>query len=136
MRDWHRAGTSGSNRIAVLLLMQILLLGFVVYLTRRNPALLAAGIFAFAYTLALINRLFEINNLTRQVEEAILNASPMMSMLHEDIEIQDKPDASELHVKHGTIHIKDISFSYPENTQNGIVFNHFSLAVQPGEKLA
>lgn len=135
IRDWRRAGISGSNRIGALLFMQILLLGFVVYLTRRNPALLAAGIFAFAYTLALINRLFEINNLTRQVEESILNASPMMAMLRESIEIQDAPDAGELRVRHGAIDIKDISFTYPENTQNGIVFNHFSLSVKPGEKI-
>lgn len=135
VRDWRRAGVSGANRITALLGMQVVLLMFIVYLTKRNPELLAAGIFAFAYTLALINRLFEINNLTRQIEESLLNASPIVAMLREDIEIVDKPDAKKLRVSKGLVTVADISFTYPENTQNGIVFNHFSLEVKPGEKI-
>ncbi len=135
VRDWRRAGISGSNRIAALLGMQIVLLLFVVHLTKRDPSLLAAGIFALAYTLALINRLFEINNLTRQIEESILNASPMAAMLRENIEIVDTPVASKLKVKKGGLNVQDISFAYPENTQNAVVFKNFSLSVLPGEKI-
>ena len=135
MRDWRRAGSSGANRIGALLAMQLVLLAFVVYLTRRNPDVLAAGIFAFAYTLTLINRLFEINNLTRQVEESLLNASPMVAMLRESVEITDQPNAKKLQVKKGEINIHNIAFAYPENTQNGTVFQDFSLNVKPGEKI-
>lgn len=135
IRDWQRAGNSGANRIGALLVMQLLLLMFVVYLTRRNPEVLAAGIFAFAYTLTLINRLFEINSLTRQVEESLLNASPMIAMLRESVEITDKPGAKVLHVKKGEITISSIAFTYSENIQNGTVFTKFSLAVKPGEKI-
>ena len=37
VRDWRRAGVSGANRIAALLGMQVILLMFIVYLTKRDP---------------------------------------------------------------------------------------------------
>lgn len=135
IRDWSRAGNSGNTRIAALLVMQLLLLVFIAHLTRRDPAVLAAGIFAFTYTLSLVNRLFDINNLTRQFEEAVLHAVPMMDMLREDIEITDKPGASTLKVTKGDLAIQHVAFTYPENTQNGTVFADFSLDVKPGEKI-
>ncbi|MGH7158213.1 MAG: ABC transporter ATP-binding protein [Candidatus Saccharimonadales bacterium] len=135
IRDWQRAGRSGAHRIGALLAMQLVLLLFVVYLTRRNPGVLAAGIFAFAYTLALINRLFEINSLTRQVEESLLNASPMTAILREAVEITDAPGAKKLRVTKGEVTISDIEFAYPENIQNGTVFSNFTLQINPGEKV-
>ncbi len=134
-RDWTRAGRSGNNRVGALLAMQVVLLAFVAWLVSRNPATLAAGIFAFAYTLNLTTRLFDINNLTRQVEEALLNAAPMVAMLREDIEIKDRPKAKQLLVHQGQIDITNIGFVYPENTSSAEVFANFNLAVQPGEKI-
>jgi ABC-type multidrug transport system fused ATPase/permease subunit len=56
-------------------------------------------------------------------------------MLRESVEISDKPGAKTLHVKKGEVAINDIAFTYPENTQNGTVFTHFSLRIKPGEKI-
>jgi ATP-binding cassette subfamily B protein len=135
VRDWSRAGRSGSNRAAALLLMQFCMIVYIIYLTRGNPAMLATGIFAFTYTLTLSNRLFEINNLTRQVEECFLQASPMTQMLKESVEIQDSKNAKQLRVTKGRIEVENVFFTYPEQVNGAVVFEGFSLSVKPGEKI-
>jgi ATP-binding cassette, subfamily B, bacterial len=135
VRDWQRAARSANKRAAVLLLLQFGMILLIIKLTRDSPAILAAGIFAFTYTLTLSNRLFEINTLTRQIEEAFLNASPMTAMLLEAVEIQDKPDAGTLTVPRGRIDVTDMSFAYPEKANDTAVFSKLNLTIQPGEKI-
>lgn len=135
INDWQRAGKSGNNRMAALVAMQFGLMLIIVQLTRSDPSVLATGIFAFTYTFMLTNRLFEIDNMTRQLEEAFLNASPMTKMLLEEIEIEDAAGAKQLEVSKGAIELRKVSFAYPDNSQNGAVFDDFSLSVKPGEKI-
>lgn len=135
IHDWQRAGKSGNNRMTVLLATQFTMMLLIIHLTRANPELLATGIFAFTYTMLLTNRLFEINTLIRQMEEAMLMAAPTTSVLHEIVEIQDNPGAGELVANKGKIEMSGISFAYPDNAGNGAVFEQFNLTVQPGEKV-
>lgn len=135
VRDWQRAGRSGSNRSAALLAMQFCMFLLIVHLTRQNPALLATGIFAFTYTLTLTNRLFEINNLTRQIEEAFLNAAPVTKLLQQEVEIEDHPGAKPAIISKGQIDISNINFAYQNNTAQGDVFEDLSLHIKPGEKV-
>lgn len=135
LSDWARAGRNGNNRIAVLLFGVVILLVLLNYLTQNNPAAIGVGIFAFTYTFTLILRLFEINNITRLLEESFLNARPITEMLLEPIEIQDKPDASELIVGRGEVILKDISFHYEDNSSKEKIFEHFNLMIRPGERI-
>jgi ATP-binding cassette, subfamily B, bacterial len=135
IRDWGWAGRSGNNRMAVLLVMQFLMILLIIRLTRANPEMLATGIFAFTYTFMLTNKLFEINALTRIIDESLMHAAPVTNMLREDIEIKDKPGAAVLQVPHGALAFNDVYFAYPDNTQNGAVFAGLSLSVKPGERI-
>ena len=54
-----------------------------------------------------------------------------MKTLGKPIEIQDKPDATELKVPHGEISFENVSFAY--NDKN--VIDHFNLTIKPGEKI-
>lgn len=134
-KDWQRAGRSSNKRMAFLLGSQFFLMLLVIHLTKTNPALLSAGIFAFTYTFMLTNRLFELTTLIRQIEEALMQAAPMTEMLQEKIEIKDKPDAKELSVTKGIVNIRNMFFSYPDEASENAVFENFSLAVKPGEKI-
>lgn len=135
IRDWQRAGRSGSNRIAFLLFMLVLLLVLVHSLSTNNATTLSAGIFAFTYTLNLIIRLFDINAITRQIEEAFLQASPMTRILLEPNEVQDLPNASVLNVSHGEIVFDNIQFHYREGKHHQGVFSGLHIAIKPGEKV-
>lgn len=133
--DWQRAGRSGNDRIGFLLLMLILLLVLISRLAADNTALIGIGIFAFTYTLNLIIRLFDINTITRQIEEAYLQASPMTTILLEDNEITDSPDATDLTVSKGAISFNDVTFYYQEGAHSQGIFKNLSFDIAAGERV-
>ncbi len=135
IRDWQRGSRSGNDRMAVLLVMQFCMIMLLIHLSHSHPDILATGIFAFTYTFTLTNRLFDINTLTRQIEDSFLGATPMTKMLLEDVEISDKPNAKRLKVSHGAIDLRSVSFAYKEKTIEQEVFENFTLRVAPGEKV-
>jgi ATP-binding cassette, subfamily B, bacterial len=135
LSDWILANHSNSSRMATLLVFQVGFLALVIYLVRRDPGLLSVGIFAFTYTFMLIQRLFDINMLTRQIEEALLQASPMIGIYLQDVEIKDKPGAPDLRIKAGGIELRNVSFTYAGDGGAGEVFQNLSLTVRPGEKI-
>ncbi len=134
-KDWQRSVTSESERMGVLLLMQLCLLVVLIWLTAHDPHTLTAGIFAFTYTLTLINRFFTINTLVRQIEEAFLQASPMTELLEESIEITDLPEAQPLVVRDGEIVCHDVRFQYADAPSEDYVFDGLNLHIKPGEKI-
>ncbi len=135
VRDWQRSARSGSDRMVLLLFMQFSTLLILIHLSHSDPMILATGIFAFTYTFNLTNRLFDINNMIRQVEESFLKAAPMTKMLHEKIEITDKADAKDLNISTGDIEFRNVTFAYKEKNGDQEVFNNFNMHVKPGEKV-
>jgi len=135
IRDWVRSIKSGTMRIGVLLVLQIGLIAFITHLYSQDSGVLGVGIFAFVYTITLINRLFDITTLILTIEEALLDASTMTRILMEDFEITDKPNAPDLAVRNGAISLKNISFSYPDSNANDTVFECLSLDIEPGQKV-
>lgn len=137
VRDWQRAGLSGNTRMAFLLVSLLGLL-LVVYLfvdLGKNSGGLATSIFAFSYTMTLIMRLFDINNLTRQVEEAFLQASPMTHILLEETEIKDTSKAVRLDVTKGAVDFQNVSFAYTDSSSGEKVFSKLDLHIRPGERV-
>lgn len=135
VKDWYKAGVSGNNRAAALLGMLILLIVLIRHVSQTNPDVLAIGIFAFTYTFTLLIRLFDINGLTRQIEESILQAAPMTQILLEPTEIIDQPLATELTVSQGLVEFNNVQFQYIEKQSKQAVFEGLSLTVKPGEKV-
>lgn len=135
MNDWLHTVTNENERVGVLLLMQIVLLLVLIKITAHKPHLLATGIFAFTYTLTLISRFFTINTMARQIEEAFLQASPMIELLNEPIEVVDRPNATALVVKAGEIQCRNVSFHYPDSDTNDNVFENLNLVIEPGQKI-
>lgn len=135
LKDWRRAAISGNNRISFLIIMVVFLLLLVRHTAQANPAMLSTGIFAFTYTFTLIMRLFEINTLTRQVEESFLQATPIMQNLLEDDEIADIPDAQDLAISAAEISVRSVGFTYADDTGNQEVFHDLNLLFKSGEKV-
>jgi ATP-binding cassette subfamily B protein len=133
--DWQRTTTNETERMGVLMLIQIILLGALIKLSANDPHLLTTGIFAFTYTLTLINRFAGVNTMARQLEDSLLQASPMSGLLLQDIEITDAPDAAKLRVKHGEIICKDVDFRYDDAASKEHVFKNLNLHITPGEKI-
>ncbi|HSX06563.1 MAG TPA: ABC transporter ATP-binding protein [Candidatus Saccharimonadia bacterium] len=135
IRDWQHSVTSENERIGLLLFTQIALVFGLIILTARNRSLLAGGIFAFTYTLTIINRFFTVNTMTRQIEEAFLNASPMTVILSQEPEISDTPDATQLTITEGAIDCTNVSFHYSDAKSTDKIFENLNLHIKPGEKI-
>jgi ATP-binding cassette subfamily B protein len=135
LHDWHELAKDGSWRIAGLLAFEIIFIVVAIHQVRQNPDLLATGIFAFSYTITLTNRLFQIGNMARQVEESLLSAEPITLMLQETVEITDAKDAAELSVKEGTVNFNNVRFRYNDNPDGRAVFPNLTLSIEPGEKI-
>ncbi|HET8671957.1 MAG TPA: ABC transporter ATP-binding protein [Candidatus Saccharimonadales bacterium] len=135
IRDWTWAARSGNTRIAVLLAFQLALVLLLVRLVGEDPSLLGIGIFAFSFTITLSLRLFEVNAMLRQIEEGLLMASPLTTIIEETPEIRDVPEAKPLRVKKGEIICKDVTFNYQDNTSGQAVFSNLNLTVKAGEKI-
>jgi ATP-binding cassette subfamily B protein len=133
--DWRLMSIRGNARLIILFVFQAAFVLVTIWLVRRNPALLGMGIFAFTLTVTLSNRLFEVNLLIRNVEEALLQAAPMTNIILETPEILDRPDAEKLRVTGGHIVLQDVTFGYQDNDSNQAVFSHLSLDIKPGEKV-
>ncbi len=133
--DWTRTVADENRRVSLVVVLQILLVFMLIKLVNDDPAILSTGIFAFTYTITLLGRFFEINSLVRQVDEAILNASPMAEILLQPIEIIDAHDAKNLEVSDGKVDIRNMHFAYPGSKNGDKVFDDFSLHIEPGEKI-
>ena len=135
IEDWSSGARAGNNRIAGLLVFQLLFAVVIIHVVQRDPSLLAIGIFAFSYSITLSNNLFSINNVIRQVEDAFLQASPMVEVLLSTPAIQDKPGSTELYATKGAIEFNDVTFSYMDSDSQESVFNNLNLSIAAGEKI-
>lgn len=134
LTDWKWTSTRGNNRMWLLAASQALLVVVLIYLVKRDPSLLGMGIFAFSFTVTLSNRLFEINFLIRNIEEALLQASPMTAISGVTPETQDAPQATALRVEGGTISLQSVGFAYSD-AKDTPVFSDLSLDIAAGEKI-
>jgi ATP-binding cassette subfamily B protein len=79
LADWQTTARTGNNRMSLLLVSQLVLLLIVARLSTTNPDILGTGFFAFTYVFVITYRLFDLNTMTRQIEESLLNASRPIS---------------------------------------------------------
>ena len=134
IRDWRELSVNGNTRLFILVAFQAVMVFLIIKLVQQNHALLGVGIFAFSFSVTLSNRLFEINLLIRNVEEAFLQASPMTAYIIESPEVRDARGAKKLAVRGGGVAFSDLSFAYQDDDAK-MVFSHLDLAIAPGEKV-
>lgn len=133
--DWTSGAIVGNNRIIGLLCFQVLFAFIIIHLVKDDPSLLATGIFAFTYSVTLSNNLFTVNAIIRQIEDALVQAAPMMEVLHNTPSIQDAPNSTSLSVSKGGIDFTNVTFSYQDSSSQEAVFDKLNLTIKPGEKI-
>lgn len=135
IHDWRRAVSHSNIRNGTVILTQLVMIFILIQLVRHDPSLLATGIFAFSYTLTLSTRIFDLNLISRQIEESFLQAQPMTQMLMEPLEIVDSFDAQDLHIRHGNVAFENVRFNYHDGAQDTSVFNDLSIHIEPGQMI-
>jgi ATP-binding cassette subfamily B protein len=133
--DWSFTARSGAVRMGALLAMQIGFIAYVGFLVKRDPSILAIGIFSFSYMLTLTSRLFEVGSMIRNTEEAFLAAASMTEIILQDVEITDAPHAKNLKVTNGALDLHKVRFAYHDGSSNENVFKNLTLSIPAGQKV-
>jgi ATP-binding cassette subfamily B protein len=69
----------------------------------------------------------------RNIKQSLTDMEQMFSLLEEDTEVADPPDAEELRVEGGEVIFDDVSFSYRSDRE---ILKHVSFKVAPGKTVA
>lgn len=135
LKDWSSTARSGSLRMGILLAMQVVFIAYVAFLIKKNPSILAIGIFSFTYTISLTSKLFEVGTMIRNIEESFLQSASMTEILLQDTEILDVKNAQPLIIKKASIDLSHVSFAYKDSSQHEDVFNKLNLHIPAGQRV-
>lgn len=133
--DWSATARFGSLRMGILLVLQVLFVIFLALYIQENPDSLGIGIFAFTYTLTIINRLFDIGTFIRTIEETFVHTATMTEVIMQHPDIVDKPNAKDILIKKGSVDFNNVTFGYQEGDQQQEVFEEMTLNIPAGQKI-
>lgn len=85
------------------------------------------------YTLNIARRLWDLNNLIRNMNRIFGDARDMTNILQIPPEVDDAPGAAKLRAIKGAINFQSIVFSYKDNDET--LFDKLSFSIKPGEKV-
>jgi len=86
-----------------------------------------------SYTASVGQRLWEFQNVLRQYNRAMGDASDMVKILQIKPEIKDPENPEKAHIVRGSIDFQDVTFTYGENKKP--LFDKLTLRIKPGEKI-
>lgn len=134
LRDWTHVGISGTLRMTILLILQLAFIWVLSKTIMNDPSKLGIGIYAFTYSLSMLNKLFDLGTLIRNGEESLLSASTMTKYLLEPPEVTDQTDAKNLKITNGAIKVDHLDFRYPDQPDEPI-FDGLSVEIPPGQRV-
>ena len=105
-----------------------------VYLYSGGLISIAALIFTITYLGRISGSLYAISGVIRTVEQTLLDAARITDLIVKTPDVQDEPDAANLHVDTATIHLDNVSYRYPDS-KNLAVFEDLSLNIPHGESV-
>ena len=133
-RDFALVNWLSSQLIQLSLAMQILFVLIMIYFVRSGSISISVAIFSITYLIRFATELFGIGGMMNQIENALIDAAPMMTILHEAPEVNDAPRATQLLVDKAEINFTEVDFAYQENAGQNVL-SHLDLHIKPGEKI-
>lgn len=115
------------------IIIELGIMGAAVYLYQRGSLTVGDFVLFQAYISTIVTQVWAIGRVLRGGYSALADAHEMVEILEKPYDIQDIPNAQDLHVSHGEIIFKDVSFAFNETRT---VFKNLSFAIAPQEKIA
>lgn len=100
----------------------------------RGKSLISVGMIILIqiYIFKLIEQLFNIRQILKQMNRAIGESAEMLEILDEEHEIFDR-SATKLQVTAGRVEFVNVGFAYADGNP---IFSNLDLRIKPGEKIA
>ena len=125
---------SAELRMAILIGFQIITMLVAVYLAANGLVSIAALIFTVTYLSRIAGVMYNINSITRNIEQAFLDASKVTEILQRTPDVLDIHGASKLTAKSGAVRFKSVSFTYIDDG-NQKVFSNLSFTVPASQSI-
>ncbi|MBO67523.1 MAG: metal ABC transporter permease [Acidiferrobacteraceae bacterium] len=141
LRAYESSATKSRESLAFLNIAQVatVTIGIVIMLIMAavdiRDAHITIGDFVVinAYLLQLSLPLNFLGTIYREIQQSLVDMENMFSLLDEVPEIQDAPDATNIHISNGSIQFKDVSFSYNDNQA---LLSSVDFSVKPAQTVA
>jgi ATP-binding cassette subfamily B protein len=138
---WRKASLTEMKNVLIvsgsfgvmMTIMNICAFSAAVLATEYHIASIGVVYLVISYTLNIVSQLWQVSHATRTYIRIVGDAGPMISTLDEAIEIKDPTCPAKFLVSEGKIEFYKINFTHNENEQ--VLFEDFSLTVNPGEKV-
>jgi len=89
---------------------------------------------SLTFVMAMMRRLWDLNNTFRQFTRVFGDASDMTEILQLEPEVKDPAHSKHFKAKSGSVDMQNITFWYPES-EGDVLFENFNLTIKPGEKI-
>jgi ATP-binding cassette subfamily B protein len=133
-RTWRFGTAVGWAQSSMLVLIELTLLLLAVYLWYRGEFTAGSFIVVTFYVGRLWGYLRDIGNQVRNYLQSLSRAEEMVGLWQTPVSVADRGWAKDLTVSSGAITFDRVSFKYGKQAR--YIFENFSVAIRPGEKVA
>jgi ATP-binding cassette subfamily B protein len=135
MKSMHAFLKVSSVYSSIIVILNISALMAAVSASQHHIIALSAVYLCVTYTFTVARQLWEMNNITRNLNRVFGDAYEMTEILGIKPDIVDKPDATESNVVRGDIRFKNVTFGHDETDKQNPLFKDLNLHIKGGEKI-
>lgn len=118
---------------AMMIVLQVTALGLSTHAVLANDISIGIMLLVQVYITQIISELWDLSNMTRTLEQAVTDAEEMVEVFGMQPDVQDPTKPKKLVVDKGAIAIDSVTFAHDGSSRS--LFDGFSLAIKPGEKV-
>ena len=133
-RAWLRSMDAGAAQSVMLVLMLGGLLGLVLFRPAETEARIENAVYVIATYLVVHSYMRNIGWQVRNLQRAVNELDDLVAIYKTEPQVRDVPGAAGFRPGPGEIRFDDVHFGY--RNQPEPIFQHLSLEIHPGEKLA
>ncbi len=132
-QSWKQAIRNSFRTGMMMAALQLGVLIMLIFSAMESAVAIGTILLVQVYVTQLISQLWGLSGLSRNIEQAISDASEMTEILGLDLEVKDPVKPQKLAVSKGALNFDNVTFTH--DGSNDALFTGFSLAVKPGEKI-
>lgn len=133
VKAWSLSDYSFSVQSMLGILIEVVILYIVVKLWMQGSFTIGDFVFVQAYVLVLLERIWNLGRVMRNVYEAFSDAQEMVDILEKPYDVQDLKTAKNLKIGQVRIKFDKVTFYY---NQTRLTLDRFDLEIKPKEKIA
>lgn len=133
VKAWTLSDYSFSIQGMMGIIMEVIILYMAVKLWMQGSFTIGDFVFVQAYVMVLLERIWNVGRVMRNVYEAFSDAQEMVDILETPYSVQDLRTAKNLKIGQAGIKFSDVTFYY---NQTRLTLDRFYLDIKPKEKIA